>query len=500
MKKIFTLFLEVLIAMFFSFNLYAIQPTFNLSAINFQFTDSIGTGGVSYDAMTFDIYIHHSNLGSSGPFEFALGQYYFNVKAIGGVSSDYTYYILPGTTQFTNPNALPRNSTFVMPDATSPTGASLRVNSNTVLGAGNGPIVSSSYPGTRICTFRFKKKVGSFDPINDLGFFQSGTGTYGSNVGSAWRLALPNPYTKVWAYIGTTNTDISLQGTYTVDYYYYPYPPPPIIILTNPPNYSVNNSSTINFNWIGYNSVEYNLQISSDSLFNNIIINETIIVDTFKTLSGFNINTKYFWRVIAENAFGTSRTSSVWNFTTSPGTVLNLKIIPEGIYYNLFNQLGRRDTVTVYLRNITSPYSIVDSSKAVIDSMNFTGSFIFQNTPSGTYYIATKHLNSIETWSKAGGEPMTLNGSTNYDFTTATSQAYGNNLKLKGSKYCAYSGDVNQDGIIDASDLIKVYNDSYVGLTGRYLVSDMNGDNIVDASDISTTDNNVFAGILKIIP
>ncbi|MBK7254991.1 MAG: hypothetical protein IPI04_14070 [Ignavibacteria bacterium] len=95
---------------------------------------------------------------------------------------------------------------------------------------------------------------------------------------------------------------------------------------------------------------------------------------------------------------------------------------------------------------------------------------------------------------------MTLKCYNNYDFTTSASQAYGNNLKLKGSKYCAYSGDINQDGIIDASDLIKVYNDSYVGLTGRYIVSDLNGDSVVDASDISTTDNNVFAGILKIIP
>ncbi|MBL0106670.1 MAG: hypothetical protein IPP52_05095 [Ignavibacteria bacterium] len=98
------------------------------------------------------------------------------------------------------------------------------------------------------------------------------------------------------------------------------------------------------------------------------------------------------------------------------------------------------------------------------------------------------------------GEPMTINGSTIYDFTTAASQAYGNNLKLKGSKYCTYSGDINQDGIIDASDLIKIYNDSYVGVTGRYIVSDLNGDSVVDASDISTADNNVFAGILKIIP
>jgi hypothetical protein len=84
-----------------------------------------------------------------------------------------------------------------MPDATSPTGGSIRVNSNTVLGAGNGPIVSSVFPGTRVATFRLKKKVGSM-PIVPFNM--------------AWRIALPNPFTKIFAYVGTTNTDISANG------------------------------------------------------------------------------------------------------------------------------------------------------------------------------------------------------------------------------------------------------------------------------------------------
>ncbi|MBK7254207.1 MAG: hypothetical protein IPI04_09895 [Ignavibacteria bacterium] len=156
--------------------------------------------------------------------------------------------------------------------------------------------------------------------------------------------------------------------------------------------------------------------------------------------------------------------------------------------------------MTVYLRSTASPYSKVDSAKAVIDSVNSKGSFTFLSAPSGIYYITINHLNSIETWSKAGGEPMIQNNTTIYDFTTSASQAYGNNLKLIGERYCVYSGDINQDGIIDASDLIRIDNDSYAGLTGRYLVSDLNGDNDVDASDISIADNNVYIGVLRITP
>ncbi len=166
-----------------------------------------------------------------------------------------------------------------------------------------------------------------------------------------------------------------------------------------------------------------------------------------------------------------------------------LKIIPEGFFVN---QLARE---IFLLRNTASPYSKVDSAKSVVDSVNFTGSFTFPNAPAGTYYIAAKHFNTLETWSKAGGAAMILNDVTSYDFTTAASQAYGSNQKLKGSKYCAYSGDVNQDGITDASDLIKVYNDSYTGLTGSYLKTDLNGDNITDVTDLGVLDNNVYNGI-----
>ncbi|MBL0108344.1 MAG: hypothetical protein IPP52_13945 [Ignavibacteria bacterium] len=49
-----------------------------------------------------------------------------------------------------------------MPDATSPTGGSIRVNSITVLGAGSGPIISSTFPGTRVAKFRFKKESWKF--------------------------------------------------------------------------------------------------------------------------------------------------------------------------------------------------------------------------------------------------------------------------------------------------------------------------------------------------
>ena len=186
-------------------------------------------------------------------------------------------------------------------------------------------------------------------------------------------------------------------------------------------------------------------------------------------------------------------------FPISKTANLSLKLLMEGIYYPIFNQMARKDFVTVFLRNAEFPYTIVDSAKSLIDSISFTGIYHFVNIPLDTYYIVVKHFNSLEVWSKAGGEIFGNGGVYNYDLTTSASQAFGNNLKHKGMKYCLYSGDVNQDAIIDASDVSEVENSVRAGASG-YISTDLNGDNIVDATDLSIVDNNKDLGIIVITP
>jgi Arylsulfotransferase (ASST)/Bacterial Ig-like domain/Dockerin type I domain len=186
-------------------------------------------------------------------------------------------------------------------------------------------------------------------------------------------------------------------------------------------------------------------------------------------------------------------------FRDEVNLTLNVKLAIEGFYNTQSDKLNLKDTVTAYIRNNTSPYGIVDSAKAVIDSVNFNGNFLFYNVPSGSYYISTRHRNSLETWSKAGGESFTSGGVYLYDFTNSSSQAYGNNLVHKGSKYCIYSGDVNQDGFVDISDLGLVDNDITNFATG-YLATDLNGDGFVELSDAAIADNNGFNFVGAVTP
>ncbi len=143
------------------------------------------------------------------------------------------------------------------------------------------------------------------------------------------------------------------------------------------------------------------------------------------------------------------------------------------------------DTFRVYLRNSFTPYSVVDSALAYSGT---SGWYVFNNASSGSYYIMADQRNSINTWSRLP-QSYTVGAIFNYDFTTAASQAFGNNLVLKNSVYCFYSGDVNKDNFVNLTDVLNIYNDAAAFQDG-YVVTDVNGDGIVDLTDIIIAYNN----------
>ena len=131
------------------------------------------------------------------------------------------------------------------------------------------------------------------------------------------------------------------------------------------------------------------------------------------------------------------------------------------------------DTVIVYLRNSGSPYAIVDSAKAVINSVTLTGSFKIFNAATGNYYIEIRHRNTIETWSSNAVSYTSLS-TINYNFSTASTQAFGSNqIQVDASpvRFAIYSGDVNQDGTIDLTDGSLIDNDAFNFASGYLPVS-----------------------------
>jgi hypothetical protein len=155
------------------------------------------------------------------------------------------------------------------------------------------------------------------------------------------------------------------------------------------------------------------------------------------------------------------------------------------------------DTVTVELRNTSAPYTLVDQTKILLDNIG-QGTGRFYNAINGTpYYIVLKHRNAIETWSAL---PQTFTANTmSYDFTSGLNKAFGNNLKLIDTKWCIYSGDVNQDGIINTTDLNLVFTDNVNGSSG-YIATDLNGDLITEIEDINIVFTNNVLGVTRKTP
>lgn len=323
----------------------------------------------SPNSLQFDIYIQHTN--SPTVFEYSGGQYFFNFNPLiaNGGTLNYNF---AGDSSSLPPNMRPRNPQIV--------GSQLRLAANTFPYAGNGVFMTNNgSPGTRIARMKITTTAPSMS---------------NAPVSLSWRSSSPDPFTKIYAYIGNVNTNISSSANFLID---------------------------------------------------------------------------------------------------SSGILLtyNITLALEGLLRTANNTHNRRDTVTVFLRSAIAPYQIADSSRAVIDSITLKGTFVFRNASNGTYYLVVRHLFTLETWSKSGGEAVVFGNTYNYDFTSSISQAYGNNMVLRGTKYCLYSGNVNGDLVIDISDLSRVDNDVFNYRQG-YLSTDLNGDFFVEGRDYLIIDNNRF--------
>jgi hypothetical protein len=182
-----------------------------------------------------------------------------------------------------------------------------------------------------------------------------------------------------------------------------------------------------------------------------------------------------------------------------PATKVNLKLFLEG-YYDVnthamlpvkFNQgIGSSSTyvddITVELRNASNG-TLVASVTSQLQT-NGTALASFPTSPSGSYYIAIKHRNTIQTWSASpiavGTAPVT------YDFTNTIYKAHGDNMKeVETGIFAFYTGDINQDELIDPLDFSIWEMDSNEFAFGYY-ASDCNGDGIVDPLDYSTWEVN----------
>lgn len=178
---------------------------------------------------------------------------------------------------------------------------------------------------------------------------------------------------------------------------------------------------------------------------------------------------------------------------------LNLKLFIQGYYAGsstmtpaLFNQ-GETfdntvtDTIVVEIHDENAPYGVIDSRMAILQT-DGTASCTFPNA-TASYYVAIKHRNGLQTWSAL---PVQFGiPSISYDFTTTSSQAYGDNMfEVESGVWAFYSGDLNLDENIDLLD-IPILEDGINNFYFGYYSSDLNGDGNVDLLDVPVIEDNI---------
>ncbi|MEP7146696.1 MAG: choice-of-anchor J domain-containing protein, partial [bacterium] len=245
-----------------------------------------------------------------------------------------------------------------------------------------------------------------------------------------------------------------------------------------------------------------------DSLTNN----SKILVQYNKETSGINFISSYLNNTLPPNLIGMKNISGsnslIYRYRDSINVTVDGPLFDQSlalefgvIQSSLNNKCSQlnlsvklqaispaRDTVQVSLRDSKNSFRVLESQKVYLDS---TGSALCNLTipdPGYKYYIEIKHKNSIETWSRLGGEDFN-SYALEYNFSNNINMAFGNNMILKNGLAHIYTGDINQDGSVNGLDVTDVYNSLILFTTG-YLLADLDNDQMVTLHDMLYCYNN----------
>lgn len=163
-------------------------------------------------------------------------------------------------------------------------------------------------------------------------------------------------------YNGNITPLLSTMGKYMKNY---PVNSPKIPLTIFPSDNSTVDRSKVDFVWEFTDSTtSFNLQISSDINFTNLLINEADINFAKYEINDLENNAKYYWRVSSQNLNGTSLWSEIKSFTlnhnvTSINEALSVGKFELNVYPNPFNpetiiswQIPNRSNVILKIFNI----------------------------------------------------------------------------------------------------------------------------------------------------
>lgn len=191
--------------------------------------------------------------------------------------------------------------------------------------------------------------------------------------------------------------------------------------------------------------------------------------------------------------------------------VFTITVFMEGIYYSANQTMDKAmdyvnlqsvarfpgpiaDRITVELHN-QSDYSIVEFTQTDVNLLQ-DGTAVAFLPETGVYYLTVKNRNHLETVSAVVIDMSTVSS---YNFSSSVAQAYGSNQALLPNGLAAmYSGDVNQDGVINVTDRQLVNTALIAGSTG-YIDEDIDGNGVSLSTDRAAVQSKLLGNSLQVL-
>ena len=165
-------------------------------------------------------------------------------------------------------------------------------------------------------------------------------------------------------------------------------------VLLTPENEAIDIPIIETFSWEPVQGADsYELQVSTDDAFTNLIVDETGLVETSFDDTLPSGETTYFWRVNASNGSGTGDWSETWSFTTEVLTGIDeisaefeLIVYPNPAKNNLFIAFKSPVSTIVQIRIYSAVGNIVNQVNTGIQTGNNKIDVDVSGLPAGTYF------------------------------------------------------------------------------------------------------------------
>jgi subtilisin-like proprotein convertase family protein len=146
------------------------------------------------------------------------------------------------------------------------------------------------------------------------------------------------------------------------------------VTLTTPINNAtgVATAATLSWNAITTPGVSYTVEVATDSLFSNIVVNTANIISGNFTTTGLLPSSTYYWHVTANNDCGSSPVSGFYSFTTNACSNSQSLNVPISISQN--GSPSYTSTLTVNLSGTVNDINVIGltGTHAWINDMSFS--------------------------------------------------------------------------------------------------------------------------------